>query len=381
MENAQCVTQQCAEVGKKLNRCRPAIDSTPQSLKMSYAPGTYLTIGSDADYEKVVVLSGGKVMYRELGYGKPHREIMSLEDWLILAADARLTVHWHLRLHEHALPPIEERQPAAQSAAQPAAQPAVQPAAEPVQVQDDHPAGTVARYVIDDNNTRSAVKLKNGTWLQVKDITNGERVCAPGTWRCNKIPFNTYQEWINSLPAGGQMSHKSYVAAYERMRATPIVAATDPEMVQKLLETWGIRSFMLETRSTNEALAQHIENYNFFKARLNDVSVEEALENPRYFRSCKRHLTSSFNNVRRLKEYIARWPESNHDRRPCSIAQRGTAQLLARIGGEEKSITYHKGKIGCGHLLYNSFAELGVDMKNGKPDLAVLRYRKITNLA
>lgn len=60
---------------------------------MPYTPGMCLTIGSDADYEKVLVLTEGKVMYKELGYGKPHREIMSLADWLLIAADARLLVH------------------------------------------------------------------------------------------------------------------------------------------------------------------------------------------------------------------------------------------------------------------------------------------------
>ena len=325
----------------------------------------YLTIGSDADYEKVLVLTEGKVMYKELGYGKPHREIMSMADWLLIAADARLLVHI-----EPARPAIKPRH--VEPVAQPVAQPVVQPVAQP--------AGTIFSWRQDHDNRRTAIQLKDGRLLQVKSIVNGEAVFTDSGCRVLQTTFPDYNPWAASLPEG-QITHRLNQTVAERKKATPIVAASDPEMVQKLLETWGVNSYMLETPSNNEALAEYIETYKYFKERLAAITLEDALECPRVRRSIWRRMTSKINQIRVLKEYIARETHIDHDRRPCSMAGRGTANLIARIGGVEKSIAYHKGKIACEKNLYNSFAELGVDMKNGKPDLAVWRYRKWTNLA
>jgi len=68
------------------------------------------------------------------------------------------------------------------------------------------------RWVLNDDTYRIAVVLEGGGVLQVKSVTNGGGEVLEGTERCvngryplKKMLFASKEEWLASLPPGGEI--------------------------------------------------------------------------------------------------------------------------------------------------------------------------------
>ena len=174
---------------------------------MSYVPGTKLSYGNDLD--TATVLTDGAVMVTMLE-GSHWREIMKLADWLILGM-GKVTVVYSPSTSVPAAPAV----PAVPVPAVPVpAAPAVPVPAVPVIVEAaDYPYSSLVertkfKWFLNKEHYCVAIQTRKGL-LQVKYINQ----CACRDVSCgesyDKIYFNTYNDWIKSLPyegAGGKVT-------------------------------------------------------------------------------------------------------------------------------------------------------------------------------
>jgi hypothetical protein len=158
----------------------PAIFYYPLvNTKMStYTPGTILSVGFGPTLEQVIVLTEDKVATKTFG-GQPviRRDIMSLQDWQIVVGSQVIQTD--------SMPvPAAVTEPAAVAEPVPAAVTEPVPMAEPVPaavaVQESYPVGTKLSWKHPDGsdqwyspNSRTAIVLKGGIVLQVKEVING----------------------------------------------------------------------------------------------------------------------------------------------------------------------------------------------------------------
>lgn len=187
---------------------------------MSYTPGTRLVSSNNS--ENAVVLSDGMVMANACENGWRWRQMMKLDDWLLMSGGVKVI--------EAASPKQQEDAPA------PAAAPAPLP---------KRPDGTKLRWVLGEETYRIAIATANGI-LQVKSVTDGEGDCLPneginswGRARLKKTMFTTEEEWRASLPQGGQVT----IVDVQQQQALPVVEGTsDIEKVEKLAIRFKVRA-------------------------------------------------------------------------------------------------------------------------------------------
>jgi hypothetical protein len=336
---------------------------------MSFAQGQILTATMHyGTVEMCQVLSEGKVMIFSVD-GKPHREVMLLADWQLMQ-----------QAPQEAAAPAAAVEPAA-----PAAEPAA-PAPEPEPVLSP---GSFIRWKLDENNRYVAIALRDQAILVVKGVKDGQWLRyynyrdAEERGSARKH-FATLAEWKATLPAGGtfEIEARDTTSSIERHKKDLVWKGSDVEYVTDALNVWGVKqyvcvspSLMQRKEETSSALEQK-------KQAMMAITYGEVDGVPHYKR-----LAKVTNAIGRLAAELARkeWEISKvpveHANRPgwIDVNVSGTSRLYAFKDGRKCHLAVKDGSIyvtDYGRSRWaRTFAELGVDMVNGKPRLEVL-YRK-----
>jgi hypothetical protein len=352
-------------------------------MSQTYTPGTILSTGFGETLEQVVVLSDGKVATKTYA-GKPvaRRDIMSLDDWKILVGSF-----------------TEDYLPVATSAAAP----------------EVYPIGTFLRWRHPDGadrwgspNSRTAIVIKNGGILQVKEVINDKTTMTetPGTqWQTvAKKFFPSFAEWKASLPEGGAITTKAgedyTTPSIKRKAAKPIEAADDISYIKEIQKRYSVHANLTQDLSPIEKREHQLSVMTDMASQVNQLLASPILKKPREANS--QDVGRALENLRQicrsmknhaaqlsvLQHYINFKPAEAH-LGPFHFKNDYKQRLVAFFKGAEVEICSSKGFIAlaldkptnCASkwvkpTLGKSFAELDIDMKeDGKPRLKIY-YRK-----
>ena len=212
---------------------------------MSYTPGTRLTSGNGSEH--ATVLSDGMVMANAHENGWRWRQMMKLDDWLLMNGDVKV-------VNDTPLVSVG-------SAAQAEQEPAPAPAPAPL---PKRPVGTKLRWVLGEETYRIAIATANGI-LQVKSVTDGEGDCNPNfsSFRnmLKKTFYTTEEEWRASLPQGGEVT---IVELAQNNAPLVVEGASDVEMVEQLASRFKVRAGVREEvppHAQRESFLKVIEDY------------------------------------------------------------------------------------------------------------------------
>lgn len=342
---------------------------------MSYAPSTRLSIGSGDSLEQVLVLTGGRVVLEVLG-GKPHREFMTLDDWLIMAGDNPICVNPPSSVTTPSIKP-EPVNTMVASVVPSLVQAAVLPEPEPEPI---YSKGTLLRWINDDSR-RVAIVLENQV-LQVKCVVNGALQHVEGySWRAQKTFFDTVAAWKASLPEGGAITaeERPTGTSVEQKLQMPSTAQTDHERVIELCQRFKVNAHVIPNPSYNQMLERYLDSIKDCRQTLAGISLEDDIADPSWRAKVSRRITSDVHRYNMFKEmWSTKTPEEMAEPRNYLLTH-GRQRLFAYkdlnmcpIGpylfdGERKIAMQMHGRMVVG----SSFTELGVDMVDGKPKLEV----------
>jgi hypothetical protein len=352
---------------------------------MSYESGSLLSIGAGATLEQVLVLSDGRVATK-LFAGKPvaQRDILNLSDWLMLADGQNVIVTPPLnKSSTPALPASPAPEPAV---ATPLAEPLAEPVAEVATV---YPAGTMLRWIKDDQNKRVAIVMKDSV-LQVKETIAGEITLNEGRCQVKRTFFKSFAEWKSSLPEGGTISiaaAKPWAPTIEEKAKAPIVATTDADYIAEVAQRYLVRSQLHQQNSIKENIERARSSLKRELDRFaRNVSVEDnnintifcyAQNVAHYAKWLQGHLVTARGKTADELGEVSYYFK-NHYKQKLFAYKGGLkyeicskANMLALAPSAEGS--RYRGKA----LVGETFADLGIEMKaNGKPRLEVSYYRR-----
>jgi len=321
---------------------------------MSYTPGQVI----QTDTEQALVLTEGKILLR-LVDGKPHREIMQLADWLLIASSWGKVV-----------------QVQGQGQAQVQAQVQQEP-------EEQEEPGTTLRWSSADAdadaaaNRATAIVLDEGKILQVCHVINGLK-------NFEKKRFDSVNAWKQTFQGGnftstpksaphprtpGSSSHQTKV---QRLNDTPVEAVGDLALLEKITRMWHISSIGRVQKSYNQQIIE-------LEYRMNRWIQERdaILPTQRGW-----HYSDLLRYIREYKHAIARLrliPDDMRDITTYSIHNCSKQRLYATVAGRlSEIVVYQRDKIistATPNTTFNSLAEMNVDLDSaGKPLLHVL-YR------
>lgn len=144
---------------------------------MSYISGTILSFGNveEASYQEAIVITNGNVFITSLN-GKPHRETMRLDDWVIINKGQDIYI----------------------SLITPVTTSITTPVTTPIKLTvKNYKPRTLIRWFGKDSR-KTAVVLNEGTLLQIKKV-DGKISVKDNTF------FSSYDEWASSLPSEGKV--------------------------------------------------------------------------------------------------------------------------------------------------------------------------------
>ena len=341
---------------------------------MSYAPRTKLVSGDGKEH--ATVLTDGMVMAEAYENGWRWRQLMKLEDWLLMSGGVR-------PLTDTPLVSVESA-PAPASASAPAPAPLPLP---------KRPFGTKLRWVLNEETYRIAIATTDGI-LQVKSVTDGGGDCIPRltTWsyeraRLIKEMFATEEEWRASLPQGGEVTIVELP-----LKNAPILVggATDVEKVEQLTSRFKVRAGVIEQASPlkrREMLVKYIADYTKIIADSEATADRGHLEEKLCYRYKKALATykgiveqidaMSEPEKNKREYYISRYSQSKQKllvtlANGISTQISPSSMIYTQRGSPElpRSIFCH-----YDHKLYSSLAEMNLFKQNGVP-LIQASYRK-----
>jgi len=342
---------------------------------MSYAPTTRLSIGSGDSLEQVLVLTGGRVVLVFFGC-EPHREFMTLDDWLIMAGDTPICVNPPSSLATTT--PFIKPEPVnstVSSVVPSVVSPVVQAVPEPI-----YSKGTLLRWIKDDSR-RVAIVLENQV-LQVKSIVNGELEHVEGySWRAQRTSFENVAVWKASLPEGGAITaeERATGTTVEQKLQMPSTAQTDHERVVELCQRFKVRAHVIPSPSYNQMLERYLDNIKDSRQTLARISLEDDIADPLWRAKISRRITREVHLYMRFKDFwSSKTPEEMAAPRNYLLTY-GRQRLFAykdnvmcpigpyMFDGDRKIAMEVQGKM----IVGSSFAELGVEMVDAKPHLEV----------
>ena len=381
-----------------------------------YQPGTKLSYNGDSGREAAIVLTDSKVMLT-MSRGQDWREKMLLEDWLILAGRQ---VAGHQVNVEPPAPRVvfsfDEPAPAAPAVAEPAAEedaderaqliallmemravglehvanmkaqaaPAPAPEAtypynppflaptiptnkvadagviytsEPTSVYTTlwptNSIGTMFRWKMDDNNRRTVVVTYDGL-LEVKNLKDGNLT------RGNKFP--NLDAWLKTigdiLPHGSSLTRSPQkLTQLDKLLAMPVPQGTDYEIASQLIKRWSCRG----DGNILQSHDWHIAQDEAWLAR-NPTSP-----NRKYIMG---------NIASRKRQMAFNTPEQNAAPRPTIMYITNKSRVLYVMKDHipaKLPLAITKTQLICDGKAASTFAELGIHMTDGKPDIWV-RY-------
>jgi len=324
-----------------------------------------------ADQSFATVLTDNKIMVTKgLGVGM----MMGLEDWLILAEDREVLV-------------VSSPPPAAPVAPAAPAAPAPPPA----------PIGSKFRWTLNPETYRVAIMTDKGV-LQVKSVTDGAGEVHPNTCRectpCRhlamtppapwarrpliKTLFADEAAWRASLPAGGAVSIDVATTVSPKNQEMP-QGLSDAEQVMALQKRFKIRSESIFFPSHNENIQHWTQVVANQRARLNALTLEDDTQQPGIRKRETRYLKRSIQILAKYRVRAA--TEGDPYKKRIGFFTRGTGKLYISIGGVNREIAACRDDprlIGvAGRDFFNSFADMGADMTDGKPSLSVWYRRRV----
>ena len=306
--------------------------------------------------ECATVLTGEKVMVTQ-GLGKG--QLMSLEDWLILADGNEITVAEKSQLK--AAPKSEEI-----------------------------PVGTKFRwgkrgnnyYGDSRDNYRVAIQTKKG-FVQIYQLDDGELTQAklPTNYQVKgrRAPqtFASYDAWAKTLPPGEitreEADHRS---AFQKKLDTPLLNTeiSDPLKVKHLLYRFNIRSSVWRKSSLIDQRDLAQQTYNYWSATRPGLTGRERIAHEKYARKYKIQL--DFLNIQ-----IDRVTPEEASESKWMYCRRGQRQLFVDVNGlpyeivvgtiDEYGVPAHERKkliVGFDGKAFKSFQEMGIT----KPVFSVL---------
>jgi hypothetical protein len=364
----------------------------------TYTPGTILSVGFGPTLEQVIVLTEDKVATKTFG-GQPviRRDIMSLQDWqIVVGSQVIQTDYMPVAVPET----VVESVPVS--------------AALPVAVQEYYPVGTKLSWKHPDGsdqwyspNSRTAIVLKGGIVLQVKEVINGitSRIRKNDGYQDYEVVaqtlFPNVADWKSTLPPGGSIvvteATEDYsVKSIERKAAKPIVATSDLDYINEVQNRFTVLS-KLETQLTPKQ--RRDEKITIIRPLMTDLqslvttlgrdaihlSNVQTFDLLRQADAIVKRLRCASKKAVQLQIQISSDP-SNADTPKVYFKNNYKQRLMAFVGGREIQICASNGFIALSgahpsiysdHTFYypklgRSFADLGIDMKaDGKPRLKV----------
>ena len=351
---------------------------------MSFAQGTVLTATMHyGTVEKCQVLSEGKVMVFSVD-GKAHREVMLLADWQLMQQAPQEAA----AAPAAAEPAAPEPEAAPAPAPEPAA-PAPEPQPEPVLS-----PGSFIRWRLNNDNRYVAIALRDQAILVVKGVKDGEWLrYHRGAENPARKHFATLAEWKASLPPGGtfEIEARDATSSLEKHKKDLVWKGSDLEYVTDALNVWGVRQSVYVAPTPMQVKE---DTSRALEKRKQDLM---AITDPR-FDGGDRRMIKTVNAIGRLAASLAR-REWEISRMPAEHANR-SSWITINVSGKSRLYAFKNGRR-CylavkDNLIYMNdywqaqylndyghcwraptFAELGVDMVDGKPRLEVL-YRRQT---
>lgn len=292
---------------------------------MSYLPGNKLS--SFAAGLHATVLTDGKVMMTQgLGAG----QMMKLEDWLILAGDD--VAVFSNKVQAPVQPQVQE-----QAQPQPQVQEQPQP---PVQEKKPVSIGSKFRWDLNHTNYRVAIMTKNGL-LQVKSVTDGVSE-TDSIGRVKTTMFPNEAAWRASLPQGNaviEMVGPDTRSQVQKWLEAPLRCTRfdgcDTEKLNEFMERFKIRNEVFTVSSPNEMVKSALRNVEYFRAELNNITIEEELAGMKR-RSLNLFLNRTLRIYSKRKSMISR--TENPDVGHTYLYTRGTNRLRTNIGGTEYEV-------------------------------------------
>ena len=219
----------------------------------------------------------------------------------------------------------------------------------------------------DGENRRTAIQTAKGV-VQVK-------IVEEGLDRGRISTFPDYDSWTKSLPSTGE------ITAYENDTRTVLEKRLDmprppfhfdATLVHTLFDRFKITSYawsMPSIQNELDTMQSYAQYYRDGIRKTLQEGGEEVL------------LIQSRKCLKRLETRIAALEALSHDvgpertlQQPYKFRTRGRTQLYVQVKGALREIAYYLGKIVDFHEhAYNSFAEMGADMVEGKPMLFIFR--------
>ena len=352
-----------------------ATESPPQT-NMSYAPGTRLISGNGIEH--ATVLSDGMVIASANENGWRWRQMMKLEDWLLISSDVQVLKD---------MPLVSVDSASAQQELPPAPLP-------------KRPVGTKLRWVLGEETYRIAIATADGI-LQVKSVTDGAGECLPlpagaYSWqraKLKKVMFLTEEEWRSSLPQGGEVT----IVELPPKNAPVIVeGASDVEKVEQLVVRFKVRAGVIEQVShlkRREMLMRSIANYTKIIAD-SEAESERSEYEERLCYSYKIAIAGYKRGVQQIDAlseaeknkqefYIARYSQSKQ-KLLVTLANGISTQISpsSRIYTERGSAPLPRA-IFCHHdrKLYSSLDEMNVFKQNGLPLIQASYRRRMIDLS
>ena len=254
------------------------------------------------------------------------------------------------------------------------ATPASKPASKPAPI----PMKTKFKWSSGPGNYRIAIQTPKGM-LQVKAEADGvvtHSSAMPGAYHpgsANYVEmFADYDAWAKSLPPTGEITGYEHDTRtiFEKRLAEPIPGLSDATLVRSLIYRFKIKSSAWLDPSLTERLRnlQEYERYWVEEMQMPGVDIN-------YYRNRLKSVTSNMRRIRRqINTAVA-------DHRPMKFKSRGNTGLYVQVDVKLHEIAYYLDKIvDFFENDFNSFAEMGADMVDGKPVLAVIHNGVIHKL-
>ena len=355
---------------------------------MSYTPGTRLMSGNGSEH--ATVLSDGMVMANAYENGWRWRQMMKLDDWLLMNGDVKIV---NDTLFVSVGPaPVEQEQEQGPAAALAQQEPAPLPLPQ-------RPVGTKLRWVLGEETYRIAIATANGI-LQVKSVTDGAGDCLPRdtfhSWvraKLKKTMFATEEEWRASLPQGGEVT---IVELPPKNVPLVVEAASDIEKVEQLAIRFKVRAGVVEQVSPlkrREMLVKYITDYTKIIADSEATAGRGHFEE-KLCHSYKKAIAGYKRNVEQIdamteaeknkrEYYISRYSQSKQ-KLLVTLANGISTQISpsSRIYTQRDSPAIPP-SIFCHHdrKLYSSLAEMNLFKQNGLPIIQASYRRRMIDLS
>lgn len=235
----------------------------------------------------------------------------------------------------------------------------VMPASKPAPI----PLRTMFRWR-DGNNRRTAIYTAKGM-VQVKIIEDGFD-------RGQISTFPDYDAWAKSLPPTGEITAYEHDTRtiFEKRLAEPMPELSDATLVRSLFYRFKIKSSAWLDPSLNERLRNLREYERYWIEDMQKPGVDVT-----YYQNRLKSVQSSIRRIQRqLNNGVA-------EQRDIKFKTRGNTGLYVQVAGKLHEIAYYLDKIvDFFENDFSSFAEMGADMVDGKPVLAVIHNGVIHKL-